>query len=285
MATNDQGEAQTKIVPIYIVSGGVGASGEQLVNTVLAQFPNARVTVNVVGNARQREQIERVVTDAKKSNGLIVHTLVETRLREQIVNRAQAENIVAIDLMGDLLAELASITGETPLQQPGLYRQMHQTQFQRVEAIQYTLDHDDGRNPQDWQYADILLAGVSRTGKTPLSVYLSVLGWKVANYPIVPELSVPQELFAINRDRVIGLTISLDQLVMLREHRFSQMRASRSASYVDPEKIEEELRTAQKIFQRGGFTVIDVTDQPIETSANEVIKHITRKQGPPRIAA
>src|SRR5512143_2306390 len=260
--------------PIYVVSGGVGASGEQLVQTVLAQFPDSNVPVITVGNVRQITQIKRVVAQAKQAGGTIAHTLVDDRLRDMLIDLARAEDVVAIDLMGPLLSHLESMLERKALGQPGLYRQFHRAYYERVSAIEFTMAHDDGQHPAGWPQADIVLTGVSRAGKTPLSMYLAVLGWKVANIPLVPEVPPPPELFKLDRQRVIGLTIRPDQLIVFREQRYARLGVSAPIDYVAPRRIAEEVQAALKVFRRGRFAVIDVTDKPIETSADEIIKLI-----------
>ncbi|HEX7975733.1 MAG TPA: pyruvate, water dikinase regulatory protein, partial [Anaerolineales bacterium] len=208
--------------PVYVVSGGVGASGEQLVHTVLAQFPDNEMPVITVGNVRRVEQIESVVAQAKSSGGTIAHTLVDVSLRQALIDLAQAQGVVAIDLMGPLLSRVAAVLNREPLGHPGLYRQLHKDYFDRVAAIEYSMAHDDGKDPSAWPQAEILLVGVSRAGKTPLSLYLSVLGWKVANLPLVPNVSPPPELFQLDPKGVVGLTIEPGQLILHRQQR--QMR-------------------------------------------------------------
>ena len=260
--------------PIYIVSGGVGASGEQLVQTVLAQFPDNHVPVITVGNVRQVTHIKRVVAQAKQTGGLIAHTLVDDRLRRTLIDLARAEDVAAIDLMGPLLSRLENVLERKALGRSGLYRQFHRAYFERVSAIEFTMAHDDGQQRAGWPQADIVLSGVSRSGKTPLSMYLAVLGWKVANVPLVPEVPPPPELFKLDRKRVIGLTIRPDQLIIFRERRYRQLGVSVPMDYVDPRRIGEEVQAALKVFRHGRFAVIDVTDKPIETSADEIIKLI-----------
>ena len=284
MTTGGKRRAATHPPPIYVVSGGVGASGEQLVQTALAQFPENNVPVITVGNVCQIQQLKRVVTRAKESGGTIAHTLVNARLRQALTNLARKQGVVAIDLMGSLLSRLEIILQQEPLGQPGLYRQFHRAYFERVAAIEFTMAHDDGQNPQGWPLADMVLVGVSRTGKTPLSVYLSILGWKVANVPLVAELPTPPELFRLDRRRVVGLTVYPDQLIIFREQRYSRLAMPAPSDYVDPDKNREEIRVAQKIFRRGGFAMVDVTDKPIETSADEIIKLITQRTSSRRIA-
>ena len=260
--------------PIYVVSGGVGASGEQLVQTVLAQFPDDHVPLITVGNVRQVMQIKRVVVQAKQAGGIIAHTLVDERLRRALIDLAREEEVAAIDLMGPLLSRLENVLKRKALGQPGLYRQFHRAYFERVSAIEFTMAHDDGQQRAGWPQADIVLVGVSRSGKTPLSMYLAILGWKVANVPLVPEVSPPPELFKLDRRHVIGLTIRPDQLIVFREQRYRQLGVPVPMDYIDPRRISEEVQAALRVFRRARFTVIDVTDKPIETSADEIIKLI-----------
>lgn len=267
--------------PIFIVSGGIGASGEQVVNTVLAQFPDTKVPVITIRNVRHPQQLQKVIDQAKRQGGTIVHTLVETELRHKLVVLADEHDVIAIDLMGALLERLASVLGQPPVEKPGLYRQHNRPYFERIEAIEYALKHDDGQNREGWSAADVVLVGVSRTGKTPLSIYLSVLGWKAANFPIVPELPIPPELYQLDPARVIGLKIDLDRLLTFRRRRTGQLGISGQSAYTDPAHIEEELELAKSVFKKGGFFTIDVTDKTVELSADEIIKRISRETLPP----
>jgi regulator of PEP synthase PpsR (kinase-PPPase family) len=270
---------ETKPSPIYIVSGGVGASGEQLVYTVLAQFPESRVPVITVGHVRQPEQIEAVVAQASVTRGTIVHTLVDGQLRSYLVQLAQERGVVAIDLMGALVSRLTDLLGQEPAGHPGLYRQLRQDYFERVASIDFAMAHDDGRRPEGWPLADIILVGPSRVGKTPLGMYLSVLGWKVANVPLVMGLAPPAELFQLDPRRVIGLTIEPGQLLGHRQQRQRRLGAPGPTAYTDPATIYEEVEAARQVFKQGGFSAIDVTDKPIEASADEIIALITRRFG------
>jgi [pyruvate, water dikinase]-phosphate phosphotransferase / [pyruvate, water dikinase] kinase len=261
---------------IYVVSGGVGSSGDQLVQTVLAQFPENRVNLDIVGSVRSVEQIEEVVNQARETGALVVHTLVDAHLREFLTARSHQEGVVAIDLVGSLLAWLAETLGREPLADPGRYRKLHREYFERVAAIEYTMAHDDGKDPAGWHSAEIVLVGVSRTGKTPLSLYLSVLGWKVANVPIVPGVPESPELSRLDRRRVVGLTIEAGQLLIHRKQRQARLGAPGFSAYVDPAAVYEEIQTAEQRFHEGGFAIVDVTDKTIETSADEIIRLINR---------
>lgn len=263
--------------PIYVISGGVGASGEQVVHTVLAQFPGSDVPVITVANVRQESQVETLIQQAKQNGAAIVHTLVERHLHDYLISRAQELQIPAFDLMGDLLSWIATATGHQPAEKPGLYRRLHQDYFERVSAIEYTMAHDDGKHPQGWQQADMLLVGVSRAGKTPLSLYLSVLGWKVANVPFVTGINLSPEILKLDPRRVIGLTIDPGQLLIHRQKRQIRLGAPGHTEYTDPVAIQDEIDAALMFCRQHDFSVINVTDKSIETSADEIIRLMARR--------
>ncbi len=156
-----------------------------------------------------------------------------------------------------------------------MYRLSQLAYFQRVEAIDFTLKLDDGQNVEKIAQADIVLTGVSRTGKTPLSVYLAMFGWKVANVPIVYGIEPPKELFEIDPQRVFGLNISSVYLISQRASRIKNLPIGEDSSYVDRRKVTEEIAFAERIFQKGGFTEIQITNKPIESSANEILTILT----------
>ncbi len=266
----------TSSPPIIIVSGGVGSSGEQVVNTVLAQFPDARVPVKIIPNIRQPSQIRDAVDQAQATGGTIVHTLVEADLRQHMIDYAARRGVVALDLMGSLLDRLEAVTGQKPLERPGYYRQLRRSYFDRVAAIEYAVAHDDGLKPEDWPDADILIIGVSRTGKTPLSMYLSVIGWRAANLPLVPQIPVPGDLYKLDRSRVIGLTMDVDRLVSFRRDRARRLGMPPDSDYASRLSVSKELNYARQIFRRGGFETLDVTDKTVEASADEIIRKVSQ---------
>jgi regulator of PEP synthase PpsR (kinase-PPPase family) len=269
---------------IYIVSGGEGTSGEQLVRTALAQFGEDGAEIVIVPHVRDIPQLEEAVQRAAAAPGsTIVHTLVDGNLRQTLIRLARDHQVEAIDLFSHLLTRLSTVLERAPLGQPGLYRQLREQYFERVEAIEFTVAHDDGRNLQGLQRAEIVLVGVSRSGKTPLSIYLSTQGWKVANVPLIRGVDPPSELFEIDASRVVALTIDPGQLVAHRRWRQRRLGLgaasgadSGSGRYVDAADIYEEVKAAREIAQRGGFAILDITDKPIEESAQEVISLVTR---------
>lgn len=262
--------------PVYIVSGSSGASGQQIAETALAQFPTLRVPVIVRNNARSLKQVEIAVKEAAADGGTVVHTLVDGSLREALIRLGRKHGVVTIDLMGPLLEQVAGQTGAKPLEQPGLYRKLRKDYFERVEAIDFAVSHDDGNRPDDIPSADVVIIGVSRCGKTPLSMYLAVHGWKMANIPIIKDIPLPGVLFRIDRRRVIGLSIEYKRLLEHRKKREEHMGKGGITAYSSPSAVFEELEVARRIYREGGFYVVEVTDKPIEIIADEIIKFIAR---------
>lgn len=265
----------TPAKPLMIISGGNGASGSQIVRTLLAQFPALTVPVRVETNVAEPAHLAALVEEAVVTHALVVHTLVDASLRQQLISLAQAKGVIAVDLFGPLLAELQRWLHHQPLGKPGLYHQLNAAYFQRIDAIEYAVAHDDGKRVEELPLADIVLLGVSRVGKTPLSMYLSVLGWKVANLPVVPTIEPPPVLFTLEPRRVVGLTITPQQLLAHRRWRIERL-GLRNGSYVERLAIQEELTAAHHFFAAHGFAVVDTTNKPIETCGEEVVAAITQ---------
>jgi hypothetical protein len=263
--------------PVFLVSGGVGSSGQHLVNTVLAQFAGPEVPVVVIPHVRLAAEIQQAVEQAAAVGGIIVHTLVNTGLRHTLIDLARDRGVVAIDLMGDLLDKLSAVLGQQPAGKPGLYRQRREAYFARVAAIEFAVAHDDGMRIGDLPKADIVLVGVSRSGKTPLSMYLSVMGWKVANVPFILAVEPPPELTQVDYRRVVGLLVEPEQLIAHRRWRQQSLGIPKHSAYTDAEDVYEEAQAAKRFFRRQGFGIVHTTDKPIETSADEVIDLVTRR--------
>ncbi len=261
--------------PIYILSGGTGSSGRQVVETALAQFPAFRAPVIVRSHVRTPEQAESVVMEARADGGAVVHTLVDGTLRKSFIRLAEMHGVETIDLLGALLERLAARSGAAPLGQPGLYRKIREEYFDRIEAIDFAVSHDDGSGSADLLSADVVVLGVSRCGKTPLCMYLAAHGWKAANIPIVQDIAPPADLSRMDRCRVVGLTIGHKQLLEHRRKREKLLGDVGATAYASSPAVFEEIEFARRIYREGGFFVVDVTDKPVEIVADEVIGLIT----------
>jgi regulator of PEP synthase PpsR (kinase-PPPase family) len=265
------------IPPIYVVSGGMGASGEHLLKTALAQFDADAVELIVVPHVLTLENLAGVVQQVAAQGGLIAHTLVDADLRDHMNALARQYHIAAIDLIGPLLRQLARHLQQEPLGQPGLYRQLNAEHFARMDAINFAVKHDDGLRAHELDQAEIVLVGVSRSGKTPLSMYLSTQGWKTANVPLIPGIDPPHTLFRIDPRRVIGLDLDPERVIAYRRTRQLGLHVPRRSAYTDPQAVYGELEFARALFQRHHFTVVDITEKSIEESAERIIQRVTRR--------
>ncbi len=257
--------------PIYIVSGGRGIAGNNLVQSLLIQYPENDIPVEIVSHISTEDQIFDTIMKAKTDGGLIAHTMVNPDLRIKINELCKEFDVRVIDLMGSLADYLDENLSVEPLKHPGLYRELNHQYFDRIESIEFTLSHDDGMSPQRLQEAEIILTGVSRAGKTPLSVYLAMYGWKVANVPLVNGIHPPKELFKVDPNRVFGLHINAGQLIAHRKKRLLGWNNHQNESYIDEREVREEIRKAMFTFDKGGFTIVNVSNKPIESTANEIL--------------
>lgn len=263
--------------PIYVVSGGRGIAGNNIVQAVLIQYPDNGIPVEIVSNMDNEEDLFDVVLKAKTDGGIIVHTMVNGILRNKIVELCAEFGVLEVDLMGELAGYLDKSLNIKPLMHPGLYREINHQYFDRIESIEFTLSHDDGMSPERLNSAEIILTGVSRAGKTPLSVYLAMYGWKVANVPLVNGIQPPVELFNVDPNRVFGLHISAAQLIAHRKKRLLGWNNHQIDSYIDERQVREEIRRAMFVFDRGGFTVVNVSNKPIESTANEILNIMSKR--------
>lgn len=271
--------------PIFVVSGGKGLSGTNVVRSVLIQFPNYKCPIKLVPDVTSKEMILDTVERAKKKKGVIVHTMVDPLMRRELIGTCDELGVPNFDIVGGLSDYLSESLGVQPISKPGLYRQSNIEYFRRIESIEFTMKHDDGLNANRIARADIILTGVSRTGKTPLSIYLGMFGWKVANIPLILGHPPPEELFRVDSRRVFGLTTNTNYLIAQRTNRVRELGLSADHDYINPRKVRMELDYAKMIFEKGGFHVLKVTHRPIETNANEIVSTLDERFGLEKIRA
>ena len=261
---------------VFIVSDATGETAYRTLKAAMMQFED-HATITRVANVRQEEQIARILDQAGRDHSLIVHTFVSRKLRDSLCQAAERKGLETIDLLGALIEKLASFFHKPPSARPGLLHRVDEQYFDRIDAIEYTIGHDDGRGVGEIGSADIILVGISRTSKTPLSVYLAQEGWRVANVPIVAGLEPPAELFEITEAKVVGLTINATRLSEVRRARLRRMKV-RKSNYADRDYVEEELRYAHSIFQRRpAWPVINVSGKSIEEISQEVLDALVGK--------
>ncbi len=261
---------------VFIVSDATGETAYRTLKAAMMQFED-HATITRIGNVRQEKQIARILDQAGRDHSLIVHTFVSQKLRDSLRQAAQRKGLETIDLLGALIEKLASFFHKSPSAQPGLLHRVDEQYFDRIDAIEYTIGHDDGRAVGEIGSADIILVGISRTSKTPLSVYMAQEGWRVANVPIVVGLEPPADLFKVRDDQVVGLTIDAKRLSEVRKVRLRRLKVKES-NYADQNYVEEELRYAHSIFQRRpAWPVINVSGKSIEEISQEVLDALVGK--------
>jgi regulator of PEP synthase PpsR (kinase-PPPase family) len=265
------GEDTERTHIVFVVSDATGATGRRVVEAALAQFSDAKIEIEQVPGVREASEIKQLVKQAAQVGGTIVHTLVVPELRQAMLKEGRHRHVATIDVMGPLISRLSENLELAPLAKPGLLRQLDESYLERIGAIDFAVRHDDGRNPEDLPQAELVLVGVSRTSKTPISVFLAYRGWKVANVPIVADLEPPQMLFQVDRRRVVALTIQPERLVMLRQARSNRMVKSTSLDYSNREFVQKELDWQELILRRERWPTVDVTNKSIEECAAEII--------------
>lgn len=261
---------------VFIVSDATGETAETVMLAALSQFKKKDMIITRISNVRTEEHIRSIVKDAVELKGLIVYTLVSERLRNAIKGEAYKYDILTIDIIGPILDTLTSYLGKSPQAKPGLIHKVDELYFKRIEAIEFTVKHDDGQNLRTIGEADIVLVGVSRSTKTPLSVYLAKEGWKVANIPIVLDIPLPHELFFINQSKIVGLTVDPEKLSNIRRVRLRHLGQEQSA-YADIGHVSQEVIYCKNICRKSKWPLIDVTNRAVEEVASEIVALIMGK--------
>ncbi len=258
---------------IYLFSDATGETVERVVRAALSQFRDVEIKLHRMSRLRTPEDILIAIEEVKKNPGMIIHTLVSPEQSQMLRDVAEANGLETVDLITPLLYKLTDFFGIIPQQQPGLLYQLDSEYYKRVEAVNFTVKQDDGQEPRNLFKADIVLIGVSRTSKTPLSMYLAHKGFKVANVPLVKGIEPPKELYQVPRNRVVGLIIEPRRLVELRTARLRNMRQTPRGHYNDYEQVVDELESCRQFYRKyPEWLVIDVTSKSVEESAAEILK-------------
>lgn len=265
-----------KKVNVFVLSDSVGETAEQVVKAAITQFrPNFEDThLRRFPQLNDCSELESIVRMAKEEGAFIVYTLVKGDMRQFLLKLCTLHEVDVMDLLGPIMNYLQKQLDEKPLESPGIVHKLDEDYFKRIEAIEFAVKYDDGRDPRGLLLADVVLIGVSRTSKTPLSQYLAHKRLKVANVPLVPEVEPPEELFLINPKKCFGLMISPNKLNMIRKERLMALGLTENAIYAQTKRIEEELKYFYEITGRIGCTIIDVTNKAVEETANDIITRL-----------
>lgn len=264
---------------VYIVSDSVGETGELVAKAILSQFNHQKFEIIRASYIHSEEQIEEILFNADPKRCICFYTLVNDYLVDYMEKRAGYYGITHIDLLSTAMDRVSHFLNQEPKREPGLIRKFDEKYFRRVSAVEFTVKYDDGKDPKGIKNADILLIGVSRTSKTPLSMYLAHQNFKVANLPLVPEVDVPKELYEKDSRRIFGLVASSAKLNEIREQRLISLGLENGSQYAQIERIEEELEYSRKLMWDIGCFVIDVSYKAVEETAGIIINRLRETFG------
>jgi regulator of PEP synthase PpsR (kinase-PPPase family) len=260
---------------VYLLSDATGETVERVARAALTQFKDADVRLHRMGQIRNRDDILRALDEVSREPGIIFYTLVNTELAQFVRTETESRQFEAVDFITPLLFKLAEFLEMRPQKLPGLQYEMNSEYYRRMEAVDFTVKQDDGQEPRNLYKADIILVGVSRSSKTPLSMYLAHKGYKVANVPLVKGIDPPAELEEVEPERVVGLIIDTQRLVDIRCARLKNLRQSPRGSYADYRQVEEELSLCRRYYRaHPAWLVIDVTNKSVEESAAEILSRL-----------
>ncbi|MER2088460.1 MAG: pyruvate, water dikinase regulatory protein [Sporosarcina sp.] len=264
---------------LFIVSDSVGETADLVAKAAASQFRQGLETVLMkrFSHIEEESQIDEIVYLAERENAIIVYTLVKSAMCQKLKVECEAKGLQCIDLLGPIINRIGIELGEKPLEEPGLVRQLDEDYYKKIEAIEFAVKYDDGRDPRGILRADIVLVGVSRTSKTPLSQYLAHKRYKVANVPLVPEVDPPEELYMIDPEKCFGLVISPEKLNFIRKERLIALGLKDDANYARVDRIEAEISHFNKVVSKIGCTVIDVTNRAVEETANVILNKLVER--------
>ncbi|MDD2447674.1 MAG: kinase/pyrophosphorylase [Tissierellia bacterium] len=264
-------------INIYIISDSLGETGEHVVRAATSQFDILNYEIKKIPYISDVESLKDTLDNiSKDENKIIFYTLVEKNLLNYVRDYVNSNNLVAVDLLSPIIDTIRGFTGAEPMREPGTIRKLDEDYFKRVEAIEFAVKYDDGKNPSGLVDADLVILGVSRTSKTPLSMYLANKKIKVANIPLVPETKLPNELNDVPARKIVGLTNSPLKLNEIREERLKALGLPKGSNYSSMERILEEIDYAEIIMKKIGCPIIDVSNKAIEETAEIIIEYLNK---------
>ncbi len=259
---------------IYLISDSTGETLDRIFLALKAQFPDFEYETNHFSFTRTESQTLSILKQAKKDkNSIILYTIVNSKLAKYLTEKAYERNIPCFGVLGDLILNFSKVLNQKASHQPSGQHILNEEYYDRIEAIQFTMNHDDGNQTDDIEKSDIILLGVSRTSKTPTSIYLANRGFKTSNIPLVNKNSIPSKVTEKNfRPCVVGLVTEAERLYDLRKNRLNSLKEDQNSEYVNIDKIKDELNSARKLFKENNWPTIDVTRKSVEETAASVIK-------------
>lgn len=263
---------------LHLVSDSTGETLESVAKACLAQFEGVQAIKHFWPMIRSERQIDRVMEEISQRPGLVLFTLVNPAARDRLQSRCLQLGLPAISILDPVLQALSQTLGQPARGLPGRQHLMDAAYFRRIEAMHFTMAHDDGQSVETLDEADIVLLGVSRTSKTPTSIYLANRGYKTANVPVVPSMPLPEAIFRLTKPLIVGLTTSAERLVQIRRNRLLSLNQSVDTAYVREDEVAAEITAARRMFTERGWPVIDVTRRSIEETAAAILNYLAQRQ-------
>ena len=258
---------------IFLISDSTGETLDRIFMALKAQFSNFNYELNQFSFTRTENQISTILKDAKnKDSPIILYTVVNSKLAKFLSEEANKKQIPCFGVLGDLILNFSKILNQKATHQPSAQHVLDEDYYKRIEAIQFTMNHDDGNNTENILESDIILIGVSRTSKTPTSIYLANKGLKTSNIPLVNDMSIPKEVIKSSTICIIGLTTEAERLYDIRRNRLNSLKENEASDYTSLEKIRDEIDQSKKIFKQNKWPIIDVTRKSVEETAASIIK-------------
>ncbi len=258
---------------VYLISDSTGETLDRIFMALKAQFNNFNYDLNQYSFTRTENQISTILNNAKNQESpIILYTVVNSKLAKFLAEESNKKNIPCFGVLGDLILNFSKILNEKATHQPSAQHVLDEDYYKRIEAIQFTMNHDDGNNTENILESDIILIGVSRTSKTPTSIYLANKGLKTSNIPLVNEMSIPNDVIKSKSLCIVGLTTEAERLFDIRRNRLSSLKENEASDYTNLDKIRDEVNQSKKIFKKNKWPIIDVTRKSVEETAASIIK-------------
>ena len=264
---------------IHLVSDSTGETLNAMARAVCARFTDVLPIEHIYALVRSPRQLERALEEIAGAPGVVMHTIVDGALRAALEEGCRRHEIPCIAALDPVVAAMSRYLGAPISSRVGAQHNLDTDYFNRMEALNYAMAHDDGQLGQDLSQADVILIGVSRTSKTPTSIYLAHRGVRAANIPLVPGVALPKEVFELKNTLVVGLIASPDRLIQIRRNRLLSLNENRESTYIDQEAVREEIIAARRLFERQGWPVIDVTRRSVEETAAAIINLLSGGRG------
>jgi len=263
-----------KIYQVYQISDSTGETLDRIFLSLKAQFSNFECKTIHYSFTRTKNQVDKIISKSKsEKNVIILYTIVDNNLAKYMVSEAKKNNIPSFEVLGNLISDFSKLLNQEASRKPSAQHVLDKEYYNRIEAVQFTMTHDDGKKISDLEKSDVILVGVSRTSKTPTSIYLANRGYKVTNIPIIPNKDLPMDLIKNSKKTfVVGLVCDANRLLDVRRNRIHSMHEDRSSEYINEEEILNEVENSKKIFQKYNWPVIDVTRKSVEETAASIIK-------------